>query len=358
MSKVRLLLLAEAAGWKNKKHIGWFLVLIIMMIGTFSYAGSRKQDEVFSGKIVLGVANEDESEYAGLLLQYFNENEEFLHYVELIEKSEEELHKALQEGGLDAYLSIPAGFAQSMLRMENQPIKAAVSMKNPTKALVLRHVMEAYETYIEAVEASCTALYRRMKEEGFTVEERNAANVEISMELIFTALGKDEFFRRRVLEETGKQTVPLMEHYFHTAVYFVMLFCFLPAGLKVIAQKKNGLFFRLRVMNVSGAAQFIAVGLPYLLMSAAALALLCYGRGNMARYLPCLALVIFWIPVLIFLGCVCNNSRNYIFICSMLLIVLAVLGGSLVPEAYLPEQFIRLANGLPNYWFVRLMAGF
>lgn len=357
MRKIGLLLYAEAARWKNRKNIGWFLVLIVIMISTFSYARSQDEEEEFQGKIVLGVANEDDSEYAGLLLQYFNENEEFLHYVELIEESEQKLNEALMAGGLDAYLTIPKGFSQSMLRMENRPIRGVVSMENPTKALVLRHVMEAYETYIEAVEVNCTALYRRMKEEGFSLDERESANTEISMELIFTALGKDDFFRRRVLEGNEEKTVPLREHYRYTAVYFVILFFFLPAGLRVIDLKKSGLYSRLRVVNVVGTVQLTAIGLPYLVFSALVMAGICYGTGRISMFFPCLLLVELWLPVILLLGCCCDNRRTYLFLCSMLLVGLAVCGGSLIPENFLPEQMAGLAHGLPNRWFVRLMAG-
>ncbi|MBP3568301.1 MAG: ABC transporter permease [Lachnospiraceae bacterium] len=355
MRKVWLLLRAEAARWKSRKHIGFFIVLIVIMISTFCYV--REQKTIESGKISLGVAKEDTSEYADLLLTYFNENEVFLQYVELIEESEETLRRALEQGVLDAYLVIPKDFAQSMIRMDDLPIRAAVSMKNPTKALVLRNVMDAYETYIEAVEVNCTALYRLMKEEGFSKFELNAANMEVSLELIFTALGKDELFRRRIVEPEVEAGISLAEHYKLTALYFVLLFAFLPAGLRVLELRNSGMTDRLRTMHVSKASLLTAVGIPYLLLAIAVLSVYAYLSERLNRLPEGLLLVLPWLLVLLCMGLLCDNSRNYLFLCSFGMVALAIVGGSLIPEEFLPDTFQKLASFLPNHKFIQVMGG-
>lgn len=361
MRTVRILLQAEAARWKNRQNIVFLVVLIIFMIGTICYVKEQKKEEPEPAKIMLGVAKEDTSAYADLLMEYFNENEDFLKYVELIEDSRSALQKEMEENRLDAYLIIPENFAQSMLDMENLPIQAAVSMKNPTKALVLRHVMEAYETYIEAVEVNCTALYRRMKEEGFSAAERDAANVEISLELIFTALGKDDFFRKQLVnrqEEEAKPVLSLAQHYRFTGVYFALLFLFLPAGLRMITLRKNGMLYRMRTVNMQAGGVFAAVGLPYLLVCAVALAAVCSRLSPGMEVLPeAMLLLCPWLVAFLLLGRVCKNSEQYLFICSMVIVCLAVFGGGLIPEAYLPDSFQKIAVWMPNRNFTFVMGG-
>ena len=303
------------------------------------------------------MAKEDTSEYADLLMQYFNENEVFLHYVELIEAEEQKLEALMGQGGLDAYLVIPKNFAQSMIQMENLPIRAVVSTDNPTKALAMRHVMEAYENYIEAVEVNCTALYRKMKEEGFTVAEMDAANVEISLDLIFTALGKDDFFRQRVVETEEKETLSYAEHYLYTGVYFILLFSFLPAGLRVISLQKDGLLYRFKAINLNTGSVLTATGIPYLLFSSLLLFSVCCLKGTPERFLPAFLWIIPWLAVFAVLGLVCADSKRYLFICSMLFVSLAVLGGSLVPEEFLPDTFREIAVRMPNRIFTCVMGG-
>jgi len=360
MRTVWLLLRTEAARWKNRRNIGFLVVLIIFMIGTICYVKEQEKEEPETGKIVLGVAKEDTSAYADLLLEYFNENEVFLQYVELIEDSRENRRKEMEANRLDAFLVVPENFAQSMLDMENLPIESYVSMKNPTKALVMRHVMEAYETYIEAVEVNCTALYRRMREEGFTSEERNAANVEISMELIFTALGKDDFFRKQLVErqEAEEQpTLSLAKHYQYTGIYFVLLFLFLPAGLRIISLRNCGIMTRLRAINIPAIGVITAVGLPYLIAAVASLAVVCRMLSELSAMSDSMLLVIPWLVVFLLLGLFCKNNEQYLFICSIVFVCLAVFGGSLIPEAYLPDSFQEIARWMPNRNFTFVMGG-
>ena len=85
MRTVWLLLQVFAARWKSRRNMVGVIVLIIVMISTFCYVKKTDETAESSGKIVLGVAKEDTSEYADLLLRYFNENETFLSYVKLIE---------------------------------------------------------------------------------------------------------------------------------------------------------------------------------------------------------------------------------------------------------------------------------
>ena len=361
MGAVWLLLRAEAARWKNRRNIGFLIVLIVIIISTFCYVREQEEHVTGNNKIVLGVAVEDTSEYAKLLLQYFNENEIFLQYVELIEAEEKKLMEALEAGGLDAYLAIPENFAQSMIDMENLPIKARVSMENPTKALVLRHVMEAYETYIEAVEVNCTALYRFMKEQGYTQKERNDANMEISLELIFTALGKDDIFRMRTVETEAvlepAETISLAEHYQYTCFYFVLLFLFIPAGLRMIYLRGTRLTTRLTAVNIPMISVLAAVGFPYLVLSVAAVWGLCCKQGVQNNFWNALLLLLPWLLVFLLLGVLCENNQQYLFICSMVLVCLAVFGGSLIPEAYLPDTFREIVCRMPNRNFSYVMGG-
>ena len=357
MRTVWLLLCALAARWKKRTYIAYFIVLIIVMISTFCYVKKTDTKPENSGKITLGVAQEDTSEYADLLMQYFNENETFLRYVKLIEAEEEKLENALLEGSLDGYLVIPKNFAHSMIQMENLPIKARVSMANPAKALILRHVTEAYENYVEAVEVNCTALYRRMKEEGFSAKELDEANVEISLELIFTALGKDDFFRTRMVETTEQQVLSYREHYRYTGIYFCMLFILLPAGLSVLSLRENGLLRRLGTVNVPACSVLTAVGFPYALFTVLLLTLICIIEQHPERILAAIVYILPWLFVFLLAGLCCKDRKQYLFLFSMCLICLAVLGGSLLPEEFLPDSFRAVAKWMPNRNFTLVMGG-
>jgi len=80
-------------------------------------------------------------------------------------------------------------------------------------------------------------------------------------------------------------------------------------------------------------------------------------KGSPERMFPALLFVLPWILVFLLSGFLCKDSMRYLFVCSMLLVCLAVLGGSLVPEAYLPEELRQLAQWMPNRNFTYVMGG-
>jgi len=354
-----LLLGAQATKWKKRKTavllIG--IVLIIGMISTFSYVKKQERENETTAHLQLGVANEDSSEYANLLISYFLENDTFSSYVTVTQEKEELLNRLLEAGELDAYLVIPKGFAQSLIQMDHVPMKAVVSMRQPTKALIFRQVLEAYETYIKQVELNCTLLYEQMLEEGFSQAECNAANVEISIDLIFTALGKDDFFRIREIEKAPEVT--MADHYAMTILFFAGMFFCLPAGLSLWRLRQNGMILRLRTMGISAWKVSLAIAIPYLMILAVIVGGCAALREESVWYQVGTAILLLFsvLCVCLFFGAWLKKRKDYLFAFGLLLISFAVLGGGIVPKRYLPSSWELFVGRMPNERFVALMAG-
>lgn len=361
ITQVMLLLLAEAKRFINrkKKMIPAGIVLIIFMISTFSYVKSTGSDEQMHPKekyIVLGISNQDGSEYAKLLLSYFRDNEEFSKYVEVAEGEESALRERFDQGELDCLLVIPKDFAEQMIQMEHLPVQASVSTEDATKALLLKTVLQGYETYIASVEANCAALYERMREDGFSYQERQQVNVDVSLDLIFTALGKDSFFARRSVEP--KEEMPAAAGYLCGACCLLLLLFYFMAGSRLREYFCNGMAWRIRLMGISYAALSAVILIPYFLFTLLA-------AGVLLLLAPEHNAMFFWMEVLLLLpllclpavlGMACRRKQTYLLLHSVSLIGMALLGGSILPEAYLPEQFLFVTKWLPNYRFVRLFA--
>ena len=360
MKQIPLLLQVQIAELKNKKIIlGWIgIVLIVFLISTFSYEKNPDSSATKEAmRLTLGVANEDDSEYAKLLINYFRENKNFAAYVDLVQEKESVLQGRLNKEELDAYLVIPPMFAERLMEMEHVPVRAVVSMRQPTKALIFKQVLTAYETYIKNVEISCSVLYDRMKEEEFSYEERNKANMEISLDLIFTALGKDEFFRLRKVE--AEKEPALTEQYALTALFFSCAFLCFPVGLRILKFRQNRMLERMKTMRFSMGAVVTATVVPYVLLSSltVALFLLLRKRWEPWLFLASLSCLILMTAVAVFLGSVVKKKKDYMFAFCVLLMTCAVLGGGVIPVRYLPDVFLRVAGVMPNFLFVQLLSG-
>lgn len=359
MKQMVHLLQAEFAGWKNRKGYIWIIGMVLMLglVSTFSHA--FKQNET-SGtglqvktKISLGVSNEDDSEYAAMLISYFKDTDAFATSVEIIEDTKEVLREMLLKGELDVYLVVPPMFSKQLMAMEHIPMEAVISTSNPTKALIMKQVLSAYESYIKIVEVNCQALYERMKEDGFSRADVNDANFDISMELIFQALDKDSFFRTKTVER--EQETPLLMVYLMHGLFFVLLFALLPSGMKL--QKRKGMLKRMRTMRVSMLAVWSCLALPYLLLCGIGVAgiLSVFDALSVWLFLRIYLIFTLFLTLFMMLGACLDKKKDYLFLCSVLFIVLAVLGGAMVPTEYLPDSFVALAVKLPNYQFTQLL---
>ena len=100
-----------------------------------------------------------------------------------------------------------------------------------------------------------------------------------------------------------------------------------------------------------------AIGIPYFLGAVLILFGCCAWSKTTDCLLSGLLFLLPWLPILLLLGMMCKNSRDYLFICSMILVTIAVLGGSLLPEQFLPDAFQKLAKWLPNRNFAYVMGG-
>lgn len=361
IARVMRLLLAEAKRSINRKKkimLPAGIVLIMLMISTFSYIRKTGEGQVHPQEkyIAIGIANQDDSEYAALLLRYFKDNEEFSKYVEIAEGEESVLQARFDAGELDCLLVVPEGFAEQMIQMEHLPVRVSVSTEDATKALLLKTVLEAYETYVVSVEANCAALYEKMKEHGFSYQERQQTNVDVSLDLIFTALGKDSFFARRSIAPKTELSAAASWVCGACCLLFFLL-CF-PAGSRLREYFSDGMAWRVRLMGISYASLFAAIALPYvLLMLFAAGCLLCLAPVRDASFFGTEAVLL--LPLLLLsavLGMACQRKQDYLLLYSLGFIGMALLGGSILPELYMPEQFRHVMKWLPNYRLVQLFA--
>ncbi len=355
------LLLAEAKrsiNRKKKRILPAGIVLIILMISTFSYVRKNGQEQIHPQEkyIAIGISNQDNSEYAALLLSYFKDNEEFSKYAVIAEGEESVLQARFDKGELDCLLVIPEGFAEQMIQMEHLPIRVSVLAEDATKALLLKTVLDAYETYIASVEANCMALYEKMKEQGFSYQERQQANVDVSLDLIFTALGKDSFFARRSIAPKTELSAAA-SWVCGAGCLLLFLLCFL-AGSRLREYFSNGMAWRVRLMGVSYLSLFAAIVLPYVLMMfLMAGCLLLFAAERSAAFFGTEVVLLF--PLLLLppvLGMACKKKQNYLLLYSLSFIGMALLGGSILPELYLPRQFVHVMKWLPNYRLVQLFA--
>ncbi|MFU0826863.1 MAG: ABC transporter permease [Lachnoclostridium sp.] len=342
----------------NKKRIGILLVvLIILIISTTSNVCKLKKDE--DSKIRFGVDNEDDSVYSKMLIEYFRESESFSAYINIIEGSTEELTKLFYQGKLDLFLQIPEGFAQNMIEMNHIPVKVLINTQDLTKAVLLKNILDSYEKYIRAVEVNCASLYNIMDKYGMDQELIDKTNVEISYDLIFTALGKDKFFDYS--ETKGFPSANLFTYYNYALISVFLEFAGLYAGFLMLKERRSGILKRLYAAGISLLPVvcekiFFAAGMAFLLLLACWIPYFLSGNPILLELITVLFVsCLFTVSLSIFLSGLFYKTRDYIIGGNFLCFLFSVLGGAVIPLMYLPDNILKLSYMTPNYWLIRVM---
>lgn len=349
----------------NKKRIFLILlVLIIFIIGTnYNTVKTEKIEKTEKTNSVsliqFALVDSDKSPYSKLLTEYFKESKSFSSYINITEGSEEKLLDQFHQGQYDVYLEIPENFANNLMILNHQPVKVLINSKDPVKAVLIKNLLESYETYISAVEINCVGLYEVMSISGMEQELIDKKNYEISLDLIFTALGKDSFFQYE--EVVDYPSTSITDYYIYSLLIMAISFTSLYVGYQMMKEKKLSTFSRLHTIGFSvykivlekilfsSCILFLMIGFLYMISS------LSGGNTLHLKLVPVILLtVLFYTIFAIFLSSIFHHVQNYIIVGNMIFLLLSIIGGSIIPIMYLPKKLADLAKLTPNYWIVKV----
>ncbi|MGB8454983.1 MAG: ABC transporter permease [Anaerocolumna sp.] len=350
--------LKELFGSKKRRIAIMIAVLIILIIST--YYNVPKQEKSSGKRIEFGLDDKDGSVYSKMLIEYFKESESFASYIHIVEGSSQELEQSFYNGDLDIFLQIPEGFAENMIYLDHLPVKVLINTADITKAVILKNILESYEKYIRAVEVNCVALYDTMQKAGMDTGFINKKNIELSYDLIFTALGKESFFKYR---ETSEFPATSLLNYYSFALLSVLLnFMGLYVGFLILKEKNQGALKRLITIGVpiaeiliekilfSVCLIFIMISLVYILPN--------IFNGNAVSFqfeILLLLLSFFVICFAVFLSGFFHKVQNYMIAGNFFCFIFSIIGGGIIPIMYLPGSMLKLSSFTPNYWLIRVM---
>lgn len=337
----------------KKIWIGILTVLIILIIGT-SY-NVRKTEKPTSDLLRLGIINYDESSYSNLLLDYFTGSKTFSSLITVVIGDEKEVKEAFHKGELDIYLEIPEDFAQNMMYLEHSPVNVTLNITDTTKAILFENVLKSYEKYIAAVEANAVGLYDIMEEDGMPQQLITDTNRTVSLDLIFTALGKEAFFTFKPVNQFPVTT--LVVYYISSLLVMALLYSGLYAGFQLLREMKQGTFTRLQTTKTS-LFQFLTAKLTIVIIFfttavLAAVTILCRRQLSASGILFCLAITMFCVSIAAFLSSLFRTTQRFVLAGNLLIFYFTILGGGIIPIQFLPQDMLVLSKATPYYYIMK-----
>ncbi len=341
--------------WSLGKRKWMFLlgVLIMIVISTSWHAKNEDEKDTY---ITIGVVDLDNSEYSKLMISYFEESDIFTEYANVIVGSESEISEKFYQGELTMYLIVPSDFAQNLINIQNVPMQAYINSEDKTRAIILKNMLLAYERYISAVEINCVSLYELMLETGMPSELCEEVNVDISMDLVFTALGKTDFFTFNEMEDV--KHVPLVTYYCFEVLFLFLSYLAMLAGMDLLKERRQGVLARLISSGTNVTTIILQKMIYYVVMIAVLLGIL-YGvvlSGGMKISGGLFVFILFYFAMasmfFMLISAFITKIPTFLLISNIMILFGAVLGGGLIPILYLPPSMKYLAKSMVNYWFL------
>lgn len=338
------------------------LILFILLVACVITAVLIGREDETATHVKLGVCDNDMSEYSRLLVSYFEENEVFNSYITIVQEDEGNLEAMFNRAELDFYLVIPEDFAAKLIHIDNTPIRAVINSDDRTKAVIYKNLLEAYAKYISSVEVCCQALYDQMLSEGYSREETSKVNVSISYDLIFTALGKDSFFKRVELDRI--RGISLVNYYIYSVILLIIMYAGMFTGLFAIKERLSFAGIRLKTAGVTALSRYMSAFWTFSLIYCVVIAVFVIAievfsplHFGIASVLYIMAAVIVSNALFLLLSQFCTSQNSYVLLSNILILLTSVLGGGIIPVMYLPEAIAAVARFTPNYWFLRVLVG-
>ena len=333
-------------------------LLVLLVLALLGIAGVFLASGITPPTVItVGIVDHEQSNYSDMLKTYFAENEDFNAFVNIYEGTEEEVNSRFEKGKLDFYFVIPENFTSEMIGMKNTPIKAVINSDDKAKAAIYGALLESYSRYITSVEVNIESLTFRMRAEDYDRDLIREKNIEISWDLVMTALGKDAFFEREVFDRMA--SLPLTDQYIYSMLILLVLYSGMLTGYAVLLERKSGVRARLVSCGISPARTIISKVLVYgTLMSAAFLAVMTvmkqfgkiefsFGTGLFLTVLIFGAGIVFSILALLI-----RSKNGYCFFSNMAILLMTILGGGIIPVMYLPNALSKFAQFMPGYRFI------
>ena len=166
----------------NKLLIGIWLVLIVGLSIGFSVKFEAKVESVGAR---IGVCNNDsDNKYSNMLVEFFEKNDNFKSLMRIVKADEETLVEMFNNKEIDCYVVIPKDFMDKIIDIEPIPVKVRISDDNSVIAIMVKNVLDSYETYVSSVQNNILSLSKGMKKLDVSKTERTLVNTSMSIELI------------------------------------------------------------------------------------------------------------------------------------------------------------------------------
>lgn len=336
-----------------------FPLLIFALLG-FAFTDFVEHKSIVD-QIDIGVVNNDNSQASEMLISDFKNNETFSKLFRIIELDEREAPEKFSTGEINAIIEIPQNFSESLFYFENEPIHLTINPEEPLKSLILKNIMESYSKYVQTADVAVYSLYKQMKDVDIPAADVKRMNDAFSVNMIFTALGRDKMFQEKPITTVPSSTS--MEYFIIASGALLVMYMGLIGANLVIYERDSMCLDRFRVSSGSIFKFVLSKMIVLVLLGLFQVFLFLFPLGMIMGIdmgYSFSSLMIFLLVSLthisslsIFVGSIIKTEELATLVGNLGILLLGLVGGSFFPLKLMPSFMYNISQLTPNHWIIK-----
>lgn len=359
-----ILLIAMKDLNKIGKDLKRLVMVTIISIITIVFISNGLQflfkEGIFINKVDIIVVNQDTHPLSQLLIHQILEDETIksIMNIKMLENVEEAENNIMENTALAAIV-IPRGFVNSLEIGRNYPVKLITNTANPVSSQMIETVLDSYMKSVSAGQSAVNAVWDYYGKTDMSYEEKSNRIDSVINDITFRAyIARSNVMESEVL--TGINNISPIQYYLFSILIILTMFIAITGAKEIISERKLMIFKRIRLLGVSESeyllGKFIYILTKILVQSSVLMLIAGFfivgGLQKELGYLIILFLsVVFSIVCLGLFGSVLIDSEEkYVSIGNTIVLIMAIIGGNIVPSIYLPYPITLLSKYTINYW--------
>jgi hypothetical protein len=332
-------------------------IIAILCAGFGFLSSSERMFDKISG----GFCDPEDSAYSAMITGILMNNERFKEFLTIEKYDRETLLSKMNAGELDAAIFLPDNFVADMQVGINHPIEVMCNESEPLKAAVIREFMQSAAAQITAAQSTINTIWFHSDTDSLDQSARNNLFNSLVMNYVLMAFTRDKYFSQATVSAFGDYGI---EHFFIASSLSLFIFLMCATCIKPVIRNSGRDIYKRLYASGRGPFSIALLGqLPIFIISfAQSLAILAIlkllssfgptaGLIDLSGITPVSAALVaaataaicLLASSIVHLACLLFRSVEATEIFSFAFIIFsAVIGGTVIPYAYLPGIFEKI----------------
>ena len=266
----------------------------------------------------------------------------------------------LSAGNIAAVIILPKGMITALEAGENREISLWLNPNKPFEGRLVKGIMEHFMKSVSGGQSAVYTVWDYFGELGFDVTEKNRKIQPVMQDITLRAYRtRDQLLDTEVLEDF--KTMEPHQYYATAMLVLFVMFLGLQESREWLKERKSGIRTRMQMAGVSPGTYlqaqfwriFFLAGLQTLIFTGIMIYLAIFPKEQAGWFLALYGSMTFLVTGLaLLLGVWVREEESYQVLLNSLLLLVALLGGGLIPLHYMPEFLSNIARGTIHYWML------